>query len=263
MHKNRKQKYSLYVERLRNINKSIYLLQSQKHTGFSIMQKISVNSIWLEETAYYYAQKVAKRVSEAVADGSFYFLTLTQKWEKRDLKEKIRIAKWQLQTSIKLLRKKFKNVRYFYSIEYTKRLQPHFHILISPYAAGLQLMNIWKRKTGATQNTLTPAFSKASQKYVIKYLTKFHSLSEKMQEIIFHTISRLWSASRNFFIKIKQYPSCPIWDIWGFLRELPNKMGFYHLQDIFISDFVLELTPKMLASFQKRVNIHITRINKK
>ncbi len=261
MHKNRQQNFSKYIDELRHKNKSLSILQSQTHTGQTFLRKVSVNSMWLPETAPRYAGRVAHKVHHATKSGQWYFVTLTQKWERRDLQEKVRYAKRTLQNTIKLARIQHPQARYFYVIEYTKRLQPHFHLLVNSLDFAKEIVTIWQQKTETTQNQIDPIKRKQAKNYVLKYILKFHTLDEKMQEIIFHTIARLYSASRNFQVHEKEYPSCPIWDTWGLVREQPDQHGIYFL-DWLLQDFkATEWTLELQQQIKQKRHIHITDIS--
>ena len=156
-----------------------------------------------------------------ISSDKYSFITLTYHTKKYSPDEVAERLKGDIKELLRRLRKKHKNIQYFWIIELTASGYPHIHIIINKFIFWKVLRGIWYAitKSYITDIRSIPAANVAS--YVCKYLTKQSKHSDWQFQFIFKNIDRIWSSSRGFFGKyIKPVSDCIFlafsWDCFVF-----------------------------------------------
>jgi len=113
-----------------------------------------------------------KKISKSCTKKDFHFLTLTLRLNEKNLAENWKILAKSWDILLKRLRRKFGKVRYFRTVELTKKGMPHIHALIDCYLPQKELQDIWNEITG---DSFIARFEKVRYScagYVLKYLSK-------------------------------------------------------------------------------------------
>jgi len=161
-------------------------------------------TIWLpgKPRQKYYRSLREKLKSTMKTDAKRYsFITLTYNQRKYSPEEAAERSKSDIKELLRMLRRRFGKIQYFYIIELTVTGYPHFHVIIDKFIYWKVLKAMWYHITLSyvVDIRMIPAGNIAG--YICKYLTKVEKQDSWQFAFIFKNIDRLWSASRGFFGK--------------------------------------------------------------
>lgn len=100
---------------------------------------------------------------------------------------------------IRLVRKRYPGIQYFWVIELTKNLMPHFHIVFRGFVHWKIIRAIWKKITGNRVTNIKKIPGKNISKYICSYVSKSSKHNEEQFSFIFKHIDRIYGSSRKFF----------------------------------------------------------------
>lgn len=137
----------------------------------------------------------------ACSDRKYSFATLTYSTKQYSNIMAAALLSNHIKEFIRLIRKRYKKVQYFWIIELTKNYQPHIHIIFDCFIHWKVLRAIWRKVTGSYITNIKSIPSSAAAGYITGYLTKQSKQNNHQFEFIFKHIDRLYCSSRNFFFK--------------------------------------------------------------
>jgi hypothetical protein len=142
-----------------------------------------------------------------LSSDKYTFSTLTYHTEKWSRESAAQFLPDHLKEFFRRLRKRCKNLQYFWVVELTKLGYPHVHLIFNQYIHHTIIRAIWYAVTKSyiTDIRMIPAGNVAG--YVTKYLTKQSKHSEDQFAFIFKNVARLWNSSRGFFGAKIEYKS--------------------------------------------------------
>jgi len=146
-----------------------------------------------------YFSRLYKKSKTVKKNKHFSFATLTYQTSDVTNSQLCSHLKKDLDKFFKRLRNHNKIKEYFYVIELTKRGFVHIHVIFQGFVAKQAIFASWNPITNATCVRIRHIGYKDAIWYCIKYLTKSKKMSEKYWAIMFKSVDRLWSSSRNFF----------------------------------------------------------------
>lgn len=206
MHENRTlYSYSEYKDILLSRWKSTYLWLTEKqpesfHSLF--FAQPAPKTLWLPGSPRrkYFKRLQAKLKHQTVRRNSNYtFATLTYSTEKYTRKAACLLMKDHMKEFMRLLRKRYKRIQYFWIVELTKARYPHYHIIFDRFVHWRVLRAIWYKVSGNSVTNIKAIPGGGAAGYVTKYLAKTRKNSEEYFDFMFKHIDRLWSSSRSFF----------------------------------------------------------------
>jgi len=169
-------------------------------------------TIWLSgkpRQKYYRALREKLKSRMTTTAKKYSFITLTYHHKKYSPEEAAERSKSDIKELLRLIRRKFGKIQYFYIIELTQTGYPHFHVIIDHFIYWKVLKAMWYHITWSYVVDIRMIPSGNIAGYICKYLTKVQKQNEWQFEFIFKNIDRLWSASRGFFGKyIKPLSDC-------------------------------------------------------
>ena len=203
MHKNRSI-YNLaqYQEILTNREKSFKLLLQHKETMQPLVYSPKFKSNWTHSQRKNKFIAIRSRLKPVLEREMFDFVTLTYSTRRNSNKMLYQIHKEHINLFFKELRKIKRNLKYFYVVELTGNLTPHFHVLLSQGITKAQIKKIWFKITGSYIIDKKEVSSKQIINYVAKYLVKQYKNEDpeaRKLEYVYKNISRVFIFSRNFF----------------------------------------------------------------
>ena len=160
-----------------------------------------------------YYKRLFVRLNNQLKTGDFHytFCTLTYHTAKWSQKDSFTYLKIHLREFIRLLRKRYPSIQYFWVIELTKRLYPHVHIIFNQFVHWKVIRAIWYRVTKSYITDIRSIPSGNLAGYLSKYLNDQKKANESQWGCIFKNVSRLIGYSRKFFAKIAVSEEEQIW----------------------------------------------------
>jgi len=216
MHKNRKQytfqEYQRIVER-RWLTSIIWLgKRDDKGSPELWFARPTPKSIWLPgkpRKKYYRALREKIKSTMIKSSKKYSFITLTYHQKKYSPEESAERSKRDIKELLRLLRRRFGKVQYFYIIELTGTGYVHFHVIIDHFIYWKVLKGMWYHITLSYVVDIRSIPSGNIAGYICKYLTKTSKQDSWQFEFIFKNVDRIWSSSRGFFTKyVKPISEC-------------------------------------------------------
>lgn len=205
MHENReiyslKQYQQILIDRWR---RTVYWFAKKEDDRYDMyFAKPTPKTQWLsgKPRKKYYRKLYTKLNTQLRTDKFHYsFCTLTYHTRKYSQKYAFLMLKDQLKEFIRLVRKKYPKIQYYWVIELTKRLYPHIHIVFNGYVHWLVIRAIWYRVTSSYITDIRSIPSHDISKYIAGYLAKQSKHDKTQWSTIFKNIDRLYGSSRDFF----------------------------------------------------------------
>ncbi len=158
---------------------------------------------------YYRALREKLKTTMIKTAKKYSFITLTYHQRKYSPEESAARSKSDIKELLRLIRRRFGKVQYFYIIELTHTGYVHFHVIIDHFIYWKVLKAMWYHITLSyvVDIRLIPSGNIAG--YICKYLTKTSKQDSWQFDFIFKNIDRIWAASRGFFTKyVKPISDC-------------------------------------------------------
>lgn len=207
MHENRtKYSYEEYQDIIRKrwFNTVFWLAKEKEKPGtYSLyFAKPTPRTAWLpgKPRSKYY-RRIKNKLTTQFRDSKkkYTFLTLTYDQNTNSKAFCFNMLKSNIREFIRLLRKRYKKIQYFWIIELTKNGYPHIHIIFDRYAHWKIINAIWRGVTDSYITYIKQIPSSAVAGYLTKYLTRQSKHTEYQFAIIFKNVDRLYGNSRDFF----------------------------------------------------------------
>jgi len=214
MHKNREiYSYESYQDvLLHRWNTTLLWLGSKDESGLQSLYfcKPVPRVVWLPgKPREKYFKRLYARLHNTlnISAKNYSFCTLTYHTEKWSRESAAMLIPEHLKEFFRRLRKRVKNLQYFWVIELTKLGYPHIHLIFNQFIHHKVIRAIWYAITRSYITDIRKVPGNNVAAYVTKYLTKQAKHNEAQYAFIFKNVARLWSSSRNFFGAPQSYES--------------------------------------------------------
>ncbi len=153
----------------------------------------------------YFKRLYAKLHSQLkISSKNYTFCTLTYDRKKWSENQAAMLLPEHLKEFFRRLRKRVKNLQYFWVVELTKVGMVHIHLIFNQFVFHKVIRAIWYHITRSYITDIRKIPCRNVAAYVTKYLTKQSKHSENQFDYMFKHISRLWNSSRGFFTRFNK-----------------------------------------------------------
>ena len=248
--------------------------------------KPTPKTVWLPgKPRKKYYRRIFAKLHNQISDSKtkYGFCTLTYHTSKYSQKSSFILLKYHLKEFIRLIRKKYPTLQYFWVIELTKRLYPHIHIVFNQYVHWIVIRAIWYRITKSYITDIRSIPAGDISNYICSYLTQQKKSNEAQWGTIFKNVDRLYGSSLHFFVKapisdrdqewflISMSTHCFLQD-WELLRKDKEK-DFWLIPHHFAAGLLYDDSldhikwfndfPDIYASFYNEYTIQELKLNSK